>query len=52
MKHVLHTALGLALFTLGWAATAFAQTPGTCRPGQSAAFLETNNVRAQIFNDG
>ena len=30
MKYVSHTTVGLAVLMVGWAATAYAQTPGDC----------------------
>ena len=52
MKHVIHTASWLALFTVICAATAYAQIPDSCPDAQAEAYLDVNNVRARIFNNG
>ena len=42
------------LTVLAWlaAATAHAQTVGTCPSAKADAYLDINNVRARIFNNG
>ncbi len=50
-----YTLLILSWFTVfAWlaAATAHAQTVGTCVPAKAVAYLDVNNVRARIFNNG
>ncbi len=52
MKHGLHTASWLALLMVIWAATSYAQMPASCPGAQAEAYLDVNNVRARIFNNG
>ncbi len=52
MKHGVHTASWLALFTVFCAASAYAQVLASCPGAQAEAYLEVNNVRARIFNNG
>ena len=52
MKYVAHTAFGLALLTVGCAATTYAQAPGSCSRSLGEAYLDVGNVRARILNTG
>lgn len=52
MKHTLHILSWLTAFVWLSAATAHAQTTGRCAPAEAEVFLDVNNVRAHIFNNG
>ena len=42
----------LVLFMGALALPALAQTTGTCAPAEAEAYLDVNNVRARILNNG